>query len=164
MSRFKQLVLVFSIAVDPPPPFTTAYGLATTSNYALYGWGTGPIPPTVSNSTPSHFSQTYASLTKVNLPQPVAKVSCGTMHAACITINGVLYTWGSGDSGRLGHGDTTPRAYPTAVKLDGCAFEVSCGERHCAVVVEANEVRMDKTHEATAIKLKGMHLHPSLIH
>ncbi|GMH76781.1 hypothetical protein TrRE_jg909 [Triparma retinervis] len=104
-----------------------AYGFATTSNYALYGWGTGPIPPTTSSSTPSHFSQTYASLTKVNLPQPVAKVSCGTMHAACITINGALYTWGSGDSGRLGHGDTTPRAYPTAVKLDGTGILYTFG-------------------------------------
>jgi len=74
---------------------------------------------------------------KIHLPHPVAKVSCGTMHAACITIPGVLYTWGSGDSGRLGHGDTTPRAHPTAVKLDGCAFEISCGERHSAIVVDS---------------------------
>ena len=36
---------------------------------------------------------------------PVASVCCGGQHAAVLTRDGDVYTWGRGGFGRLGHGD-----------------------------------------------------------
>ena len=34
----------------------------------------------------------------------VVHVACGNSYSAAITDKGQLYTWGSGENGRLGHG------------------------------------------------------------
>ena len=45
----------------------------------------------------------------------VKEVACGSGHSAAITTNGELYTWGQGDHGRLGHGDTANQLRPKQV-------------------------------------------------
>ena len=47
----------------------------------------------------------------------VREVACGSGHSAAITSKGELYTWGQGDHGRLGHGDTLNQAKPKQVSL-----------------------------------------------
>lgn len=39
----------------------------------------------------------------------VLHVSCGDTHTAVVTDFGFVYTWGRGDDGRLGIGDTAPQ-------------------------------------------------------
>ena len=34
----------------------------------------------------------------------VVHIACGTAYCAAVTDEGALYTWGSGEKGRLGHG------------------------------------------------------------
>jgi len=52
--------------------------------------------------------------------RPVGLVSCGTLHTAATTDGGsVLWTWGSGSFGCLGHGSEENRLEPTEVVLDG---------------------------------------------
>lgn len=46
----------------------------------------------------------------------IRDVACGSSHSAAITSSGELYTWGLGDYGRLGHGDTTTELSPKLVK------------------------------------------------
>ena len=46
----------------------------------------------------------------------VVQVSAGYRHSAAVTSDGHLYTWGEGDFGRLGHGDSQFRFVPTLVK------------------------------------------------
>ena len=46
----------------------------------------------------------------------IADVSAGQAHCALITTRGVLYTWGYGEGGRLGHGDEEDRHRPTRVR------------------------------------------------
>jgi alpha-tubulin suppressor-like RCC1 family protein len=41
------------------------------------------------------------------------QVAAGGWHAACLTADGVLWTWGDGAAGRLGHGDERKREMPT---------------------------------------------------
>jgi alpha-tubulin suppressor-like RCC1 family protein len=36
----------------------------------------------------------------------VVKVLCGALHTAAVTRAGQVFTWGSGESGALGHGGT----------------------------------------------------------
>lgn len=47
----------------------------------------------------------------------VVFISAGYRHSAAITEDGILYTWGEGDFGRLGHGDSQSRVIPTQVKV-----------------------------------------------
>ena len=47
----------------------------------------------------------------------VREIACGTGHSAAITTNGELYTWGQGDHGRLGHGDTVSQPKPKQVHI-----------------------------------------------
>jgi alpha-tubulin suppressor-like RCC1 family protein len=42
-------------------------------------------------------------------------VSAGSFHSLLVTASGVAYSFGSGDNGRLGHGDTSNRLTPTAI-------------------------------------------------
>ena len=54
-------------------------------------------------------------------------------HAAAITNEGKLYTWGTGFCGQLGHGSAESKQEPTCVSglLEGLAIkEVFCGETH----------------------------------
>lgn len=37
----------------------------------------------------------------------VIEIACGSTYSAAITADGELYTWGRGNYGRLGHGDTS---------------------------------------------------------
>ena len=62
----------------------------------------------------------------------VSQVACGTEHAAAITAEGRLYTWGGGDRGRLGLGSEEDSHTPQlVVALEEKAIcQVSCGTFH----------------------------------
>ncbi|OQS02913.1 regulator of chromosome condensation (RCC1) [Thraustotheca clavata] len=66
----------------------------------------------------------------------IIAISCGTQHALAISQHGELYTWGSGEDGRLGHGDIRDRAIPRKVMslLSHRVTQASCGGAHTAVV------------------------------
>ena len=66
------------------------------------------------------------------------QVSCGGAHTCCIVQSGLLYSWGLGESGALGLGDTQSRSLPVLVRLDeNCKAEkVSCGGRHTALLAK----------------------------
>lgn len=48
----------------------------------------------------------------------VRDIACGSGHSAAITSNGELYTWGQGDHGRLGHGDSLNQSKPKQVNWE----------------------------------------------
>ncbi|XP_062183572.1 PH, RCC1 and FYVE domains-containing protein 1-like [Phragmites australis] len=68
----------------------------------------------------------------------VAKIACGPWHTALITSSGLLYTYGDGTFGVLGHGDTQGTARPKEVEsLKGSRVKcVACGPWHTAAIVE----------------------------
>jgi alpha-tubulin suppressor-like RCC1 family protein len=51
----------------------------------------------------------------------IVSVACGSYHTAVVLEDGALYTFGDGDDGRLGHGDTENRPTPTRVALPAAA-------------------------------------------
>ena len=63
-------------------------------------------------------------------------ISCGQSHAAVITDNAKLYTWGQGDNGMLGHGNKVSINEPKLVSSINhlLVLSVSCGAYHTAVV------------------------------
>ncbi|TYZ65813.1 hypothetical protein PybrP1_010746 [[Pythium] brassicae (nom. inval.)] len=72
----------------------------------------------------------------------IVKVACGAQHSVGITEVGELYTWGSGEDGRLGHGDMRDRAVARKVMslLRERVVHASCGGAHTAVLTDAHEV------------------------
>ena len=44
------------------------------------------------------------------------QVAVGTDHVIVVTIERMIYTWGDGSKGQLGHGDLEPRMKPSLVE------------------------------------------------
>eukprot|EP00164_Ancoracysta_twista_P014131 GFYU01022881.1.p1 GENE.GFYU01022881.1~~GFYU01022881.1.p1 ORF type:complete len:970 (-),score=233.91 GFYU01022881.1:90-2999(-) len=75
--------------------------------------------------------------------EPVVDVDCGHRHFAAVTNMGNLYTWGSGEYGKLGHGDEKDQPFPRPVFHFGGtnrAFQVACSAFHTVVLTEFGRV------------------------
>lgn len=46
----------------------------------------------------------------------VSQITCGWSHSVALTVKGLVYTWGNGDHGKLGHGNGRKVAVPQAVE------------------------------------------------
>jgi hypothetical protein len=70
----------------------------------------------------------------------VVFVAAGAKHTVAVTAGGRLYTWGCGDDGQLGHGDTANWRVPTRVgpgAFGGSAVVMAaCGAAHTLVVTQ----------------------------
>uniref|UniRef100_T1IYS2 HECT-type E3 ubiquitin transferase n=1 Tax=Strigamia maritima TaxID=126957 RepID=T1IYS2_STRMM len=71
----------------------------------------------------------------------VRDIACGSSHSAAITSNGELYTWGMGEYGRLGHGDTVTQLRPKLVKalLGQRVIQAACGSRDAQTLCLTDE-------------------------
>ena len=114
------------------------FTLALDSSALVWAWGAnnygqlgqGDLTP---RSTPVALS----SLRSASARDPVIAISAGLHHAAAVTTDGTLWTWGSNDCGQLGLGDTQLRSAPHHVRGErdeivrtGARFcNVSCAER-----------------------------------
>ena len=43
-------------------------------------------------------------------------ISCGSSHSLAIDINGIIYSWGNGQGGRLGHNQEVGENAPRQIK------------------------------------------------
>ena len=87
-----------------------------------------------------------------NVVLDVHHISCGVRHAALVTRQGEVFTWGEESGGRLGHGVGKDVILPRLV--ESLAFTsvdfVACGEFHTCAVTMAGEIFTwgDGTHNA----------------
>lgn len=53
-------------------------------------------------------------------------------HYMALTTEGTVYSWGNGDSGRLGHGDTRSLECPTLIEalLGHTITKIACGSSY----------------------------------
>lgn len=87
-------------------------------------------------STPTRISCPVSNFQKVS-----CSVSEHHTHAAAITQDGTLYTFGSGYKGKLGHGNTEDCLKPTVVQtIPEKVIEVSCGGIHTAVISASHQL------------------------
>ena len=70
--------------------------------------------------------------------EPVVFVACGFLHTAALTQQGLLFTFGDGTQGMLGHNDMKARAVPVRVapfRFGGAPVcTVACGMNHTAAI------------------------------
>nr|XP_012152188.1 PREDICTED: E3 ubiquitin-protein ligase HERC2 [Megachile rotundata] len=129
-------------ACEPKPiPFLSQYvikkvavhsggkhALALTQDGRVFSWGEGE------DGKLGHGN--CSSLDKPRLIESlkskrIRDVACGSGHSAAITSSGELYTWGLGEYGRLGHGDTNTQLKPKLVQslVGQRVIQVACGSR-----------------------------------
>ncbi|KAF8772726.1 hypothetical protein HU200_005445 [Digitaria exilis] len=74
----------------------------------------------------------------------ITSVICGADHTTAYSEEDLqVYSWGWGDFGRLGHGNSTDVFTPQPVKaLQGLKIkQIACGDSHCLAVTMAGEVQ-----------------------
>ena len=65
----------------------------------------------------------------------VTFVACGAEYTLAVDSDNSLYSWGQGDYGNLGHGDTLPRQVPTRVRaLEGRVITCAAGSKHALAI------------------------------
>ncbi|CAA6660402.1 unnamed protein product [Spirodela intermedia] len=76
--------------------------------------------------------------------QDIVSVTCGADHTTAYSESGLqLYSWGWGDFGRLGHGNSSDVFSPQPVKaLQGIKIkQIACGDSHCVAVTMEGKVQ-----------------------
>lgn len=72
------------------------------------------------------------------LPKNVIQVVAGGMHSACLTADGVVYTFGCNDEYALGRENTDGSA--GKVELSEKIIQISAGDSHTATLAESGAV------------------------
>nr|GLL32479.1 uncharacterized protein LOC109152407 [Ipomoea trifida]GMD21464.1 PH, RCC1 and FYVE domains-containing protein 1 [Ipomoea batatas]GMD23044.1 PH, RCC1 and FYVE domains-containing protein 1 [Ipomoea batatas]GMD24460.1 PH, RCC1 and FYVE domains-containing protein 1 [Ipomoea batatas]GME04301.1 PH, RCC1 and FYVE domains-containing protein 1 [Ipomoea batatas] len=93
----------------------------------------------------SHFGNKMDSLLPKALESAVVldvqNIACGGQHAALVTKQGEIFSWGEESGGRLGHGVDSDVLHPKLIDaLSNTSIElVACGEHHtCAVTLSGD--------------------------
>ncbi|XP_047266356.1 PH, RCC1 and FYVE domains-containing protein 1-like isoform X2 [Capsicum annuum] len=152
---------VFRVSVSSAPS-TSSHGSAPDDCDALgdvYIWGE-VICDNIVKVGPEKNSSTMSTRADVLVPRPlessvvldVHHIACGVKHAALVTRQGEIFTWGEESGGRLGHGVGKDVTQPRFVEsLSFCSIDfVACGEFHTCAVTMAGELYTwgDGTHNA----------------
>lgn len=152
---------VFRVSVSSAPS-TSSHGSAPDDCDALgdvYIWGEVICDNVVKVGADKNVNY-LGTRTDVLLPRPlesnvvldVHHIACGVRHAALVTRQGEVFTWGEESGGRLGHGvgkDIIQPRLLESLTMTSVDF-VTCGEFHTCAVTMAGELYTwgDGTHNA----------------
>ncbi|KVH99541.1 Brevis radix-like domain-containing protein, partial [Cynara cardunculus var. scolymus] len=151
----------FRVSVSSAPS-TSSHGSAQDDYDALrdvYIWGE-VICDNIVKLGPDRNANPLSTRADVLLPRPlesnlvldVNHIACGVRHAALVTRQGEVFTWGEESGGRLGHGfekDVTQPRLVESLAVSNVDF-VACGEFHTCAVTLSGELYTwgDGTHHA----------------
>lgn len=135
---------VFRVSVSSAPS-TSSHGSAHDDIEAygdVYMWGEVICDPSRTNNDRN--ISLYSARKDILLPKllepnvlfDIQQVACGVKHAALVTRQGEVFTWGQESGGLLGHGIETEAIHPCLVESLSVADIdfIACGEFHtCAV-------------------------------
>ncbi|XP_071741763.1 PH, RCC1 and FYVE domains-containing protein 1-like [Rutidosis leptorrhynchoides] len=141
----------FRVSVSSAPS-TSSHGSGPDDCDALgdvYIWGE-VICDDVVKLGPDRNTNVLSTRTDVLVPRPlesnvvldVNHIACGVRHAALVTRQGELFTWGEESGGRLGHGvgkDVTEPRLVESLAVSSIDF-VACGEFHTCAVTSYGEM------------------------
>ncbi|KAI3686075.1 hypothetical protein L1987_79745 [Smallanthus sonchifolius] len=144
-------------------PSTSSHGSAQDDYDALgdvYIWGEVISDSIIKVGPDRNTNSLTTRRTDILLPKPIETnvvldvnhISCGVRHAALVTRQGEVFTWGEESGGRLGHGFEKDVITPCLVEsLSVCSIDfVACGEFHTCAVTMSGELYTwgDGTHNA----------------
>ncbi|KAK0097381.1 hypothetical protein PV326_002182 [Microctonus aethiopoides] len=104
------------------------HALALTQDSKVFSWGEGEDGKLGHGN---RLSLDKPRLIEALKSKRIRDIACGSGHSAAIASNGELYTWGLGEYGRLGHGDTTTQLKPKLVEalVGQRVVQVACGSK-----------------------------------
>lgn len=116
------------------------HSAATSESGQLFTWGGG-----------EHGQLGHGDKVNKTTPFPVSALSdqilvmitCGWSHTAALTDGGTVYTWGNGDHGKLGYGDTNKVTVPRVVEaLEGLnVVKIASYNEHTAALTDPSAVQ-----------------------
>jgi alpha-tubulin suppressor-like RCC1 family protein len=117
------------------------HSLCLTVRGDVYAWGQGKDGQL---GLGKNASESRPMLIQVLQGKIVTDIAAGENHSGAVLRDGVVFTWGSGDMGKLGHGRVTrpqilPRTVRGALKKETC-ISLSLGMSHSAAVTKNGQV------------------------
>ncbi|KAK3144729.1 hypothetical protein QOZ80_4AG0317040 [Eleusine coracana subsp. coracana] len=137
---------VMAAAPDAPPPPVmlvsagASHSVALLSGNMLCSWGRGEDGQLGHGDAEDRLVPTV--LSSFHAPG-ITLVICGADHTTAYSEDELqVYSWGWGDFGRLGHGNSSDVFTPQPVKaLQGLKIkQIACGDSHCLAVTMDGEV------------------------
>ncbi|KAL3630244.1 Ultraviolet-B receptor uvr8 [Castilleja foliolosa] len=118
-----------------------SHSVALLSGGAVCSWGRGEDGQLGHGDSEDRFSPTKLSALD---DQEIVSVTCGADHTTAYSeLQFQVYSWGWGDFGRLGHGNSSDLFSPQPIKaLQGLRIkQIACGDSHCLAVTMEGEVQ-----------------------
>ena len=85
------------------------------------------------------FSSKYTFKKVSDIPK-CKYVTSGYAFTSAITLEGEIYSWGAGDNGRLGTGNTNNQTKPTKLNIGTKFKQIAAGSVHLCAISEDNEL------------------------
>jgi len=109
-------------------------------------------------------SASEAAVANVRTPRLILKgehvkeIACGRYHTMCLSQHGILYSWGIGESGQLGHNRLQSNEFPQILEwiVPNVVGKIACGDHHsfCSSSIRFADVHPEvKKWQALQIKL-----------
>ncbi|KAK2841856.1 hypothetical protein Q5P01_012056 [Channa striata] len=115
------------------------HSFALSVSGGVFGWGRNDCGQLGLGDTTDRHTPTPVHC--LNMKKTV-HVSCGTDHSATLTKHGVVFTFGSGRCGQLGHNSYRDEQRPRLVaELWGAKVtQIACGRHHTLVITESKSI------------------------
>ncbi|KAM7529890.1 hypothetical protein LguiB_033300 [Lonicera macranthoides] len=118
-----------------------SHSLALLSGNVVCSWGRGEDGQLGHGDAEDRLSPTHVSALDGH---DIVSITCGADHTAAYSQSHMqVYSWGWGDFGRLGHGNSSDLFTPQPIKsLHGLRIrQIACGDSHCLAVTMEGEVQ-----------------------
>ncbi|KAF5457888.1 hypothetical protein F2P56_021962 [Juglans regia] len=118
-----------------------SHSVAVLSGNIVCSWGRGEDGQLGHGDAEDRFLPTQLSALDSH---EIASVTCGADHTTAYSQSLLeVYSWGWGDFGRLGHGNSSDLFTPQPIKaLNGLRIkQIACGDSHCLAVTMEGEVQ-----------------------
>ena len=122
-----------------------AHSLAVTNTKVVYSWGSGKYGCLGQKSTNVCYTPKLVEFDITGKAfEKITSISCGMYFSLALNEEGVVYSWGFGSSGRLGHGDDNSVGNPKRIfyfeKENIKLMSVKCGDTHSAAISISKEL------------------------
>jgi len=108
-----------------------SHTIALTKDGVLYGWG-ATVAGQAGIENDGYILPTPRRIQ--GLRSKMVSVAAGELHSVAVAENGMVYTWGWGENGRLGHGSERTLYEPTLLPLhDEVVVAAACGAGHTMI-------------------------------